>query len=303
MPGALALVQRPVVTGRHAHHLAEQPREVIGIGVAELLGDLPHLQRALVEQAAGMGHLHLDEILDRRLAGQGAIGLGEMEARQLELRRQLVEVEAVVQVRAHQRLHRVDVQHPSGFQAGPRRTHRQRGEQALQQVRGMDEVRQAEALATQRQQRIELRQQARLHAQAQARGAAQRTQEILRQSAFEMYPVDAPGPLRVGAVGMFPALGQDQQVAAADLDALAGTLQPAASGPAVDQQVVVRRAPLHVVAMRLRIVTEGQRVAGLAERMAGQGATQAGRRDETHPLVGQGPGGGLYGTLHGDATR
>lgn len=167
----------------------------------------------------------------------------------------------------------------------------------------MDEVRQAEALATQRQQRIELRQQARLHAQAQARGAAQRTQEILRQSAFEMYPVDAPGPLRVGAVGMFPALGQDQQVAAADLDALAGTLQPAASGPAVDQQVVVRRAPLHVVAMRLRIVTEGQRVAGLAERMAGQGATQAGRRDETHTLVGQGPGGGLYGTLHGDATR
>ena len=75
---------------------------------------------------------------------------------------------------------------------------------------------------------------------------------------------------------MFPALGQDQQVAAADLDALAGTLQPAASGPAVDQQVVVRRAPLHVVAMRLRVVTEGQRVAGLAERMAGQGATQAG---------------------------
>lgn len=102
---------------------------------------------------------------------------------------------------------------------------------------------------------------------------------------------------------MFPALGQDQQVAAADLDALAGTLQPAASGPAVDQQVVVRRAPLHMVAMRLRIVTEGQRVAGLAERMAGQGATQAGRRNETHPLVGQGPGGGLYGTLHGDATR
>ena len=67
--------------------------------------------------------------------------------------------------------------------------------------------------------------------------------------------------------------------------------------------MVVRRAPLHVVAMRLRVVTEGQRVAGLAERMAGQGATQAGRRDETHPWLGRGPGGGLYGTLHGDATR
>lgn len=52
--------------------------------------------------------------------------------------------------------------------------------------------------------------------------------------------------------------------------------------------MVVRRAPLHVVAMRLRVVTEGQWVAGLAERMAGQGATQAGRRDETHPWLGRG---------------
>ena len=192
-----------------------------------------------------------------------------------------------MQVRAHQRLHRVDVQHPSGFQAGPRRTHRQRGEQALQQVRGMDEVRQAEALATQRQQRIELRQQARLHAQAQARGAAQRTQEILRQSAFEMYPVDAPGPLRVGAVGMFPAL----------------------AGPA-GRRRRPRRARRHTPASRVR---PGSRSTGCRPARAaacgghappdsnrgpagsrpgradgGPGRDAGGRRDETHTLVGQG---------------
>jgi len=61
----LALVQRPVMTGRHPHHLAKQPREVIGIVVAKLLGDLAHLDISAVEQAAGQGHFQLDEILDR----------------------------------------------------------------------------------------------------------------------------------------------------------------------------------------------------------------------------------------------
>ncbi|MNT81734.1 hypothetical protein D3C72_2213570 [compost metagenome] len=67
------------MTGRHAHHFAKQPREVVDVLVAQLLGDLADALLALVEQAAGVGHLQLDEILDRCMAGQGAVGLGEVK--------------------------------------------------------------------------------------------------------------------------------------------------------------------------------------------------------------------------------
>ncbi|MCY1426728.1 hypothetical protein D9M71_425540 [compost metagenome] len=113
-----------------------------------------------------------------------------------------------MQVVAHHRLHRLDVQHPPGLQAGPHRAQRQRGQQALQQVRGVDEVRQAETLAAQAEQRVELRQQARLHADAQARRLAQRAQVFLDQGAVQMHPEDRPGPPFIGAIGMRPALGQ-----------------------------------------------------------------------------------------------
>ncbi|MNF76680.1 hypothetical protein D3C84_588000 [compost metagenome] len=142
------------------------------------------------------------------MAGQGAVGLGEMEARQLELRRQLVEVEAVVQVRPHHRLHGIHVQHPAGLEVTTHRQHGQGSEQGLQLMGGVDEVRQVQPLLAQRQQGIEVRQQARLHADAAQRGLAEGTQVLGHQFAFEMHPVDAPGPLRIGAIGMQAALRQ-----------------------------------------------------------------------------------------------
>ena len=174
------------------------------------------------------------------MAGQGTVGLGEVEARQLELRGQLVEVEAAVQVAAHHRLHRVHVQHPSGLQCGADRQHGQRAEQRLQLVGGVDEVRRVEAAAVQAEQRLEVGQQAWLHTDTTYTGLAQQAQEVVAQGAVEMHPVDGPGPLRVGAVGVRQALGQQQQVTATHLQSSIPAVQPATPGAAVDEQVVIR---------------------------------------------------------------
>jgi hypothetical protein len=82
---ASPLMQRPVMAGRHADHFAEQPREVIHIVIAQLLSDLPNALLAFVEQAAGMGHFQLDKVLNRRMAGQCAVGFGEVKTRKFEL--------------------------------------------------------------------------------------------------------------------------------------------------------------------------------------------------------------------------
>ena len=68
------------MAGRHAHHLAKQPREVIGVFITQLLGDLAYLEITTIEQATGQGHLQLNEVLNRRMAGQCAVGLGEVKA-------------------------------------------------------------------------------------------------------------------------------------------------------------------------------------------------------------------------------
>ncbi|MNP10638.1 hypothetical protein D3C76_1027940 [compost metagenome] len=77
----------------------------------------------------------------------------------------------------------------------------------------MDEVRQAEPLAAQRQQRVELAEQARLHTDAQARRLAQRAQVFLDQRAVQMYPEDRPGAPLIGAIGMRLAFRQQQKIA------------------------------------------------------------------------------------------
>ncbi|MCY1314152.1 hypothetical protein D9M70_647610 [compost metagenome] len=73
---------------------------------------------------------------------------------------------------------------------------------------GMDEVRQVQALPAQPQQGVEIRQQTRLHPDAPQRGLPQGTQVVRHQLTLEMHPVDAPGSLRIGAIGMGTALGQ-----------------------------------------------------------------------------------------------
>ncbi|MNN21494.1 hypothetical protein D3C81_1348150 [compost metagenome] len=113
-----------------------------------------------------------------------------------------------MQVRPHHRLHGVHVQHSAGLEETAHRQHGQRGEQGLQLMSGMDEVRQVQPLLAQRQQGVEVRQQAWLHADTAQRGLAQGTQVFRHQLALEVHPVDAPGPLRIGAVGMQAALRQ-----------------------------------------------------------------------------------------------
>ena len=75
-----------------------------------------------------MGHFQLDKVLNRRMAGQSAVGFSEVKTRQFELRGQLVEVERIMQVSAHHRVHGVYIEHPPGLQGGPRRQHGQRGQ-------------------------------------------------------------------------------------------------------------------------------------------------------------------------------
>ena len=73
-------MQRPIMRRCHAHHLSEQPGKVVDVLVSQLLGHLADALGAFVEEAAGVGHFELDEVLDRCVAGQGAVGLGEVEA-------------------------------------------------------------------------------------------------------------------------------------------------------------------------------------------------------------------------------
>ena len=156
-----------------------------------------------------MGHFQLDKVLNRRTPGQCPVGLGEVKARQFELRRQLIELQAAVQMGAHHRLHRLHIQHPPGLQGGPRRQHRQTAEQALQLLGGMDKVRQAQALTAQIEQAVEFRQQARLQANREHRCSPQRAQKLRHQFTGKVHPVQGPGPLRIGAVGVGKTFWQE----------------------------------------------------------------------------------------------
>ena len=132
-----------------------------------------------------------------------------MKARQFELRRQLIELQAAVQMDAHHRLHRLHIKHPPGLQGGPRRQHRQPAKQALQLLSSMDKVRQTQTLATQIEQAVEFRQQARLQANREHRRRPQRAQKLAHQLASKVHPVQGPGPLRIGAVGVGKTFWQE----------------------------------------------------------------------------------------------
>jgi hypothetical protein len=65
------------MTRCHADHFAKQPREVIHIVIAQLLGHQTHAVPAFVQPAAGVSYFQLDNALNRRMTGQRAVGFDD----------------------------------------------------------------------------------------------------------------------------------------------------------------------------------------------------------------------------------
>ena len=76
--GALAAV----VAGRYAHHFFEQAREVVGVVVAQVAGDVADAQVADVQQVAGAADLEVLKRLHRRLPGEAFVFTNKVIARQ-----------------------------------------------------------------------------------------------------------------------------------------------------------------------------------------------------------------------------
>ena len=162
----------------------------------------------------------------------------------------------------------------------------------------MHEMRQAQALLMHRQQGVKIRQQARLQTYMVQRRLGQRAQQLRHQFAVKMHPVQGPGPPAVRPIAVGQLLGQQQQIAAAHSQALITQLHPATARAAINQQVIVRRGALHLMAVGLGIKTHGQRIAALGQRMTGQYPPQPRRGNKAQTHSRQRPTGRLDQLIH-----